>query len=223
MTDKEKEENHAASEQEENSANDKQKFSNKDIFKIALKARDFEIKMFWQRCNYFLLLNTSVGVGAGTAAALDNALAFLGFCAIGMFVCFAWIKVGLGAKFWQSHWGKVVDKMQKKVGLSRNRNFFSDHENIYKRVEQGLKERREKEGMCLSLLRIFPFFPCFYNKRVLAKPSVSGWMHKTACFFFWVWLVAAVYVLLCFACWDNADCCEGKGWLCRLVTISFGF
>ena len=175
--------------------NDKE-FSDKEIFDIALKARDFEIRMFWQRCNYFLLLNTSVGVGAGTAAVHYNALAFLGLCVIGMVVCFAWIRVGLGSKYWQSHWEWVVDRMQKNVGLTESKNFFSDHPNVRKRVRKWLEKKPKEEDGEEDIGR-----PNFYNSCVLEKPSVSGWMHRTACFFFVVWVVAAIisagYVLFC--------------------------
>ena len=32
---------------------DEDRFSAKEIFQIAKETRDFEIKMFWQRTNYF--------------------------------------------------------------------------------------------------------------------------------------------------------------------------
>lgn len=42
---------------------------------VALANRTFELQLFWQRSNYFLVLITALGVGAFTART-----PFLGFC-----------------------------------------------------------------------------------------------------------------------------------------------
>src|SRR5207248_3234570 len=34
-----------------------------DAYKIALETRNLEINLFWQRSNYFLVLNTAIAVG----------------------------------------------------------------------------------------------------------------------------------------------------------------
>lgn len=193
----------------ENNENDK--FSKKEIFEIALAARNFEIKMFWQRCNYFLLLNTSVGVGVGAVIVSGKGKILIPFlCIIGLFVCLAWIKVGLGAKYWQSYWEQVLIDFQDKVGLAssipsakkpcEDKDVFSQPkyaEHVERRVRESLgiecETKKEKctviKEICLFICLFIPFYSKFYKKGVLGKPSVSGWMHRTACFFFLVWVL----------------------------------
>ena len=35
----------------------------KDLYRTLLDTRNLEINLFWQRCNYFLVLNTGVALG----------------------------------------------------------------------------------------------------------------------------------------------------------------
>lgn len=206
-------------------------FSDREIFRIALKARNFEIKMFWQRCYYFLFLNTSVGIAIATAIAgnvnikdsalLTDVIPFL--CAIGAFVCLAWVKVGLGSMFWQEHWEGIVVDYQRKLGLKGEKDIFSTINTDW-RVKKSLEipyeeerikavkkaeERAEKEergefvvepkllsskvrddyyGILYFFSLIIPYWG--YKKAIINKPSVSHWMHRTACFFFLAWVVA---------------------------------
>ena len=201
---------------------------NREVLKIAIEARDFEIKMFWQRCYYFLFLNTSVGAAVATALASDRDLtAIIPFlCGIGMFVCLAWIKVGLGAKYWQQHWEGIVVDYHRELGLIDEYDIFSTintkwrvlksldmpyeaekkkatEKYIRKYTEKYTEKDTEKQAVFIckctlcemwnnlrSLLCLFVPYSGTYNKATVDKPSVSRWMHRTACFFFLVWVVA---------------------------------
>ena len=100
---------------------EKEKFDrDMERFKVVLETRNFEIALFWKRCNYFLALNTALAAGilASFMAKVVCRLGLcLGGCAAGVFVCFAWIQVGLGAKYWQSHWEQIVIDEQESVGF----------------------------------------------------------------------------------------------------------
>ncbi|HEX8224260.1 MAG TPA: hypothetical protein VF605_10640 [Allosphingosinicella sp.] len=79
--------------------------SKKDVdpseLKIALDNRAFEIQLFWQRSNYFLVLMTALGIGTFTIKdqALSPVIAlFATFCS------YFWFRVNLGSKFWQESW-----------------------------------------------------------------------------------------------------------------------
>ena len=156
-------------------------------FKLILQTRNFEIEMFWKRCNYFLVLNTALAVGVFALFGGDNGkvspfvlpLLFL----VGACVCFAWIKVGLGSKYWQSHWEQVAIEEQKTIGFceSRDRDYFSIG-GTKARVNENLFSHDKKIGL----------WDTYYNRCVLRKPSVSRWMHRTAVFFFGVWAVMLV-------------------------------
>ena len=152
---------------------DEDRLSVKEIFHIAKETRDLEIKMFWQRTNYFLLLNSAVG-GAFLyfLEQDDDKYMVILFCGIGIFVCWAWIKIGLGSKYWQAHWEQVLIELQEKTGLKEEMDIFSP-KNTYKRVKKSLAMNNR-----------------FYASMVLQKPSVSGWMHGTAFFFLIVWVIS---------------------------------
>lgn len=187
-------------------------FSDKKIFEIAREQRNFEIRMFWQRCNYFLLLNTSVGAAfaaaiAGSDVLLGESLKMPFFIVaaaisfVGAVVCFAWVKVGLGAKFWQSYWEQVLIDFQDKVGFgpvdgdektSEKKNFFSRpnyDQHLYDRVKKNLSSPANQKTYRPDGLG-------FYNGMIIKKPSVSGWMEATAFFFLGVW---SIVTILCIA------------------------
>ena len=47
-------------------------------------------------------------------------------CLVGMFVCIAWIQVGLGSKFWQKHWEWIVEQHQASIGFAKGSNWLAD-------------------------------------------------------------------------------------------------
>ncbi len=150
-------------------------FTPQETFKIAKETRDFEIKLFWQRTNYFLLLNSAV---AGAFLYFmkpteDVVVLQIAFCVIGGFVCLAWIKVGLGSKYWQSHWEQVLVDLQKRFDLFED-DLFSD-----KKTDERVRRNLKMESC--------------YDHCVLKKPSVSLWMHRTARFFLLIWIFAFFY------------------------------
>ena len=83
-----------------------------DLYKIALDTRNMEIGLFWQRSNYFLVLNTAVAVGFFLKA--TEKYQFL----IGLFgfaVAILWLGVNLGSKFWQSRWEFGLKEAEKGI------------------------------------------------------------------------------------------------------------
>ena len=181
---------------------EKEKFDrDMERFKIILQTRDFEIEMFWKRCNYFLVLNTALATAlvAGLFASFHNyngvdvpTWFLFGVCVAGAFVCFAWFKVGLGSKFWQSHWEQVAEEMQGSIGFQQDgdgkfpQDYFSK-KGPKARVRRNLfPPDQEEEDGCLKTC---------YNKQVLKKPSVSGWMQGTAFVFGWAWVGGILWTL----------------------------
>lgn len=77
-------------------------------FEVARQNRRFEIQMFWQRANYFLVLNTALAVGAYSVDEQAYSL-FLGL--FGSACSFLWYRTNLGAKFWQAFWEEEVRKI----------------------------------------------------------------------------------------------------------------
>ena len=198
---------------------DNEKFDqNLKRFKIVLETRKFEIELFWKRCNYFLVLNTALAVGV-FASFNGNKVFFPLLCIVGIFVCFAWIKVGLGSKFWQCHWEQVAIQEQRTIGFCEGnrgidrKDYFSQEDEDASdsntdnrggpkaRVKENLRYKgcmpEESTGNISDFLALGNIFNSdkrakAYNRCVLRKPSVSRWMHGTAMFFFWVWLAMLV-------------------------------
>ena len=205
---------------------DKEQFhQNLERFKIVLETRNFEIELFWKRCNYFLVLNTALAVGVFASFNGDGANKVLLplICLVGVFVCFAWIKVGLGSKFWQSHWEHVVEKTQEDIGFNKG-DGGEDREDYFSREDKEdspdnnasnrggpstrVKDNLRYEGGVPKELGedifnslVLCMLPVkrkeYYNRCVLIKPSVSRWMHRTALFFLWVWVVVFVLWKIC--------------------------
>jgi len=89
----------------------------KDIYKHVLDTRNFEISLFWQRSNYFLILNSSLAVG------FFNLKAKLYECclaALGMLASILWFNVNLGSKFWQSRWEQSLHDIESKMAPNLN-------------------------------------------------------------------------------------------------------
>jgi hypothetical protein len=83
----------------------------KDVFKFVLDTRNFEITNFWQRSNYFLVLNTGLAVAFFNLK--DNGVGYSPYIAgVGMFVSFLWGRVTLGSKFWQIHWERKLAQVE---------------------------------------------------------------------------------------------------------------
>ena len=166
---------------------EEQNFTPKEMFHIVKETRDFEIKLFWQRTNYFMLLNTAILTGFGYFLVTQNKDNFydviiqIAICIMGLFVCLAWIKITLGSKFWQVHWEQCLNDLQEKLGMTGEKELFGTTKS---------KERVKKN------LKMDSCYDCL----VMQKPSVSRWMYRTALFFFIVWSIASIYTAWNFLC-----------------------
>ena len=106
----------------------------KDIYKIALDTRNFEISLFWQRSNYFLVLNSALALGFFNLKEQKYSL----FMAIfGIIVSWLWFCVNLGSKFWQTRWEQRLSVIENRIDPELK--FFSaDWDTIYGDVAQSL-------------------------------------------------------------------------------------
>lgn len=111
------------------------KIEDKDLYRIAVDTRNLEITLFWQRCNYFLVLNSALALGFFNLKAPEYSmlLAVLGLITSGL-----WFAVSLGSKFWQARWEYRLSQIEKQLvpGLD----FFSADRTTAKRdVEESLR------------------------------------------------------------------------------------
>lgn len=167
--------------------------------KIALDNRAFEIQLFWQRSNYFLVLMTALGIGAFTIKDVYLSpiiAAFAVLCSI------FWFKVAVGSKFWQESWEVEVSELSKEYGV---RSFEKSTDDVISQVSHSLGMSHSGENK--SLLRRW------VNSRTVKKHSVTYHMILLALCSVVVWLVVlgAFLIRLAVHLRDFVDGCVSCG------------
>jgi hypothetical protein len=154
----------------------KEKFSIglKDLYKTLLDTRNLEINLFWQRSNYFLVLNTGIAFGFFN---LKKATSRLTFAIMGLLASVLWFGVCLGGKYWQARWEQRLLDFEKEhlPGLD----FFAAEPNRIKRdAEKGLLEfhelRWDKRLIYRLAVRIKPSVS--YSMILLSVVFIIGWV-----------------------------------------------
>ena len=146
--------------------------TNFDLYKVALDTRNMEIGLFWQRSNYFLVLNTAAAVGFFITAA-DKYQFLIG--TFGMCVALLWLGVNLGSKYWQSRWEFRLQEAERRLGADINY-FSADWEIINSDVKESLRFSDHS------------WFRRQIDRLVLMKPSVSFIMTLLSMLFILFWM-----------------------------------
>ena len=73
----------------------------KDLYATLIATRNLEVNLFWQRSNYFLVLNSGIVFGFFNLKETKYALVF---AFMGLIASILWFYVCLGSKFWQTRW-----------------------------------------------------------------------------------------------------------------------
>lgn len=129
---------------------------------IALDNRAFEIQLFWQRSNYFMVLMTALGVGVFAIKDLMYALFISIFATI---TSWFWYKTNLGSKFWHESWEVEVVNLAKEQNI---RSFERPMSDVIEQVRQSLDEA-SSSGQRGSVQQ-------WLDRQILKKPSVSHYM-----------------------------------------------
>jgi len=168
------------SEQEQKNKNE---LSGLDAYKIALDTRNLEIGLFWQRSNYFLVLNAALAIGFFRLG--DNKYSLLLAC-LGAFVSFLWYRVNLGSKYWQARWEYRLSKKEKEI--ANDLDFFSASSSLIQAdVEDSFSHGVDKKGTLQKWL----------ERQALKKPSVSYNMTLLSLVFVAVWGLLILIRLFC--------------------------
>jgi hypothetical protein len=135
-----------------------------------------EISLFWQRSNYFLVLNTGIAFGFFH---LEKPKYTLIFAAMGLLASALWFRVCLGSKFWQTRWEQRLLDFEKEhlPGLDF---FAAGPDRIKRDVKEGLAFH--KLGWSKRLV----------YRLALRKPSVSYSMILLSVLFIIGWVAFVV-------------------------------
>ncbi|MEL6107018.1 MAG: hypothetical protein AAFU85_13310 [Planctomycetota bacterium] len=147
-----------------------------ELYKTAIEARNFEITWFWQRSNYFLVLNTAIAVGFFS---LNDAKFQVLLSFTGVSVALLWLGVNLGSKFWQSRWEYRVHKTETELG-SKIGLFSADWQTVQQDVVASFGFR--KHGWLHRQ----------YQKAIMTKPSVTLMMTLLSVLFIFFWITSAI-------------------------------
>lgn len=153
-----------------------------DAYKTALETRNFEIGLFWQRSNYFLVLNTAIGTGY-FALGNDHHYAIL-LAAFGVLISWLWLMVNLGSKFWQSRWEQQLEIVE--AGLPQFAGFFKTDDKLIKIVDASLdrKGHRRWRGDRWA-----------WYWAIKKRPSVSLMMTYLSVAFLGFWLAGLAFAI----------------------------
>ncbi|MDN7917989.1 hypothetical protein [Burkholderia gladioli] len=162
-----------------------------ELFKTALDTRNLEINLFWQRCNYFLVLNSALAYGLISGKSNHY---LLPLAILGTLVCLLWYRVALGSKYWQERWEfclkDLEERLKEQKQFSSDVTLFSgDWQDIQDEVRHSLSSSQHS------------LFEKFIDKQILTKPSVTQSMIYLVIVFFFGWLIlllTQIYVFLRF-------------------------
>lgn len=172
---------------QENKCNLAPTIEDKDIFKVALDTRNFEIAMFWQRSNYFLVLNTVLAVGFFNTKEWYS----FGLAVFALLVSLLWFRVCVGSKFWQSRWEACLAKAEQKIAPELH--FFSaDSSLLNADVQNSIDSSNHK-----SAIR------SWVDKQTMKKHSVSYNMTALSMLFMTGWACLVVAKLCSALCKAN--------------------
>lgn len=162
-----------------------------ELFKTALDTRNLEINLFWQRCNYFLVLNSALAYGVISGKSNHY---LLPLAILGTLVCLLWYRVALGSKYWQERWEFCLKDLEERLKEQKKFSadvalFSGDWQDIQDEVRYSLSSSQHS------------LFEKFIDRQILTKPSVTQSMIYLVIIFFFGWLIlllTQMYVFLRF-------------------------
>jgi hypothetical protein len=148
--------------------------------KIALDNRAFEIQLFWQRSNYFLVLMTALGVA--TFSIKDVVFSPL-IAALSTAASYFWFRTNLGSKFWQESWEFEVVALAKEQKI---RSFERTTLEVIDQVKNSLsvEENENKKSYLRKFIdrMIIKKYSVTYNMILLSMISTFLWSVVTVVF-----------------------------------------
>jgi hypothetical protein len=152
-------------------------------YDTATKIRNLEIRLFWQRSNYFLVLNTAIATGALFKA--DKPEYTFPLAIFGFLVSLMWISINLGSKYWQDRWERKIAKIERNIDPTLELFYFPPHSTVI--------DEEVRESLRYNEVRWYRLWKRFVNFFVMLKPSVSRTMILLSVSFGVFWAMIFLY------------------------------
>ena len=81
-----------------------------DLYRILIDIRNLEVNLFWQRSNYFLVLNSGIVLAFFN---VKEPVYVRTFAAIGLLASVLWFWACLASKYWQTFWAERLAIFEK--------------------------------------------------------------------------------------------------------------
>lgn len=148
-----------------------------DELKIALDNRAFEIQLFWQRSNYFLVLMSALGIATFSVKNTAFAPVVSGFAAL---CSYLWFRVNAGSKFWQESWEVEVNRLAKEQGVRAfERPTLEVRGQVHDSLASGWKTENHSWLQTWVAKQVTRKFSVTYHMMLLSLFSVVMWVLVT--------------------------------------------
>ena len=145
---------------------------------IALENRAFEIQLFWQRSNYFLVLITALGIGVFS---INNDFLSLVISISAAISSLFWFTTNLGSKFWQESWEVEVNLLARELNI---RAFEKSVDEIVAQVKKSLDDDAKS------------FMRSWIDNLTIKKYSVTYNMILLSLFSTIIWIIISVFFIV---------------------------
>jgi len=145
----------------------------KEIYKMVFDTRNFEINLFWQRSNYFLVLNSALAIGFFNLKTQEYAFVLAIF---GLFASFLWFRVTLGSKYWQTRWEQRLKIIEQRIAPDLDL-FSANWSTINADVQASIQDNQPR-GWLKSWLedQVLRKHSVSYNMMLLSLLFLAGWV-----------------------------------------------
>jgi hypothetical protein len=144
----------------------------RDFYKVLIDTRNLEINLFWQRSNYFLVLNTGIAFGFFN---LKEPRYIWAMAVFGLMASILWVGVSLGGKYWHTRWEQRLHDFETKH-FPDLMFFAAPRERADQDVSRGLHSFGSNWSKRL-IYEMVPWKPSVsYSMILLALLFVCGWV-----------------------------------------------
>ena len=162
-----------------------------DAYNYAYQTRNLEIKLFWQRSNYFLVLNTAIATGIILQGIKPNIVSLF-LSIFGVLVAALWYGVNLGSKFWQTRWEFKLGQIEANISPDV-RLFNTTRDETIDNVATDLERNPHRSKLRIAI-----------DNGILTKPSVSRnmiWLSLLFASFYTIIILYSIIVLCVCNCY----------------------